>query len=49
MESGTIRRYDIVGVDMALLKEVHHCEGWALRSPSAQSLLSAEESLLIKI
>ena len=25
--SGTIRRYDLVGVDVALLEEVCHCRG----------------------
>ena len=25
--SGTMRRYDFVGVDMVLLEDVHHCRG----------------------
>lgn len=24
---GTFKRYDFVGISMALLEEVHHCEG----------------------
>jgi hypothetical protein len=32
---------------VALLKEVHHCGGWALKSPSAQAPPSAEESWLL--
>ena len=31
--SGTIRRCGLVGVGVALLVEVCHCQGWALRHP----------------
>jgi hypothetical protein len=39
--SGTLKRYDLVVVGMALLEEVHHCGGWALSvfcSPSEQDV-----------
>jgi hypothetical protein len=32
--SGTIRRYSFVGEGIALLEEVCHCGGWALRPSS---------------
>jgi hypothetical protein len=45
--SGTIRRYGLVGVGVALLKEVCHCwEGWGLIS-YAQSRPSVVHSLLL--
>jgi hypothetical protein len=39
IESGTIGRFGLVGVSIALLEEVHHC-CWALRSQMLLFLLS---------